>query len=252
MSAAASIIEEEVARFDALGDDWWDPAGPMAPLHRINPVRIAWLRDLVAVHFGRTPQGDDGPLSGVKILDIGCGAGLLAEPLSRLGAEVTGLDPAPTSIGIARAHAVATGAELEYRVGAVEDLAKEGAKFDVVLAMEVVEHVHDIAGFVAQAASLLKPNGLFALSTLNRTLKSFVLAIVGAEYVLRWVPEGTHRWEQFVTPQELSAALRAAGLKPSGPQGMTYNPLRREWRLSNDSGVNYFMAAALGPIGADS
>jgi len=240
MSAAASIINEEVARFDALGDDWWDPSGPMAPLHKINPVRIAWLRDMIAGHFAIS--GVD-PLEGLTLLDIGCGAGLLAEPLSRMGARVTGLDPAPTSIGIARAHAAATGAELTYRQGTVEDLAKEHAKFDVVLAMEVVEHVKDVRAFVSTAASLVKPGGLFLLSTLNRTLKSFALAILGAEYVLRWIDPGTHRWEQFVTPDELAAALRGAGLQVKARQGMSYDPLRREWKLAKDMAVNYFMAA---------
>jgi 2-polyprenyl-6-hydroxyphenyl methylase/3-demethylubiquinone-9 3-methyltransferase len=236
---AASVIGEEVARFDALGDDWWDPSGPMAPLHRINPIRIAWLRDTIARHFAR--QGD--PLEDLQVLDIGCGAGLLAEPLARMGAIVTGLDPAPASIRIARAHAEATGAELTYREGTVEDLGREGAKFDVVLAMEVVEHVHDMAAFVAQAASLVKPGGLFALSTLNRTLKSFALAIVDAEYVLRWLPAGTHHWEQFVTPMELTAALRAAGMRVKTKKGMVYDPLRRTWKLSDDMDVNYFLAA---------
>jgi 2-polyprenyl-6-hydroxyphenyl methylase / 3-demethylubiquinone-9 3-methyltransferase len=238
--SAASVIDEEVARFDALAADWWDPAGPMAPLHRINPLRIGWLRDTIAAHFRRS---GDGPLEGLEMLDIGCGAGLLAEPLSRLGASVTGLDPAAASIEIARAHAAATGAELTYRTGTVEDLAGEGAKFDVVLAMEVVEHVNDVAAFVASAASLVRPGGLIVLSTLNRTLRSFALAIVGAEYVLRWLPPGTHRWEQFVTPDELAAALRAAGLRVERRRGMVFDPLRREWKLSADMAVNYFMTA---------
>jgi len=243
MTEAASIISEEVRRFDDLGAQWWDPAGPMAPLHRINPVRIAWLRDAIAAHFGHTPRGDDGPLEGLDLLDIGCGAGLLSEPLSRLGARVTGLDPAPTSISIARAHAEATGAPAAYRCGAVEDLAREAEKFDVVLAMEVVEHVNDMPAFVAAAASLVKPGGMMALSTLNRTAKSFALAIVGAEYVLRWLPRGTHRWEQFVTPEELRGALLSAGLSKVRRQGMAFDPLRREWGLSKDCGVNYFMTA---------
>lgn len=240
-NAAPSVISGEVARFDALGQDWWDPAGPMAPLHRINPTRIEWLRDSIAAHFRHSGGGP--PLAGLTLLDIGCGAGLLSEPLSRLGAEVTGLDPAPTSIEIARAHAAATGAKPTYRAGAVEDLVREGARFDVVLAMEVVEHVADVPAFVAAAASLIKPGGLFALSTLNRTLKSFALAVVGAEYVLRWLAPGTHHWEQFVTPDELAAALRAAGLEVTQRRGMSYDPLRGEWRLSRDLAVNYFMAA---------
>jgi 2-polyprenyl-6-hydroxyphenyl methylase/3-demethylubiquinone-9 3-methyltransferase len=241
--SGSSIVGQEVARFDALGDDWWDPSGPMAPLHKINPVRIAWLRDSIAAHFRRTPEGEEGPLEGLSLLDIGCGAGLLAEPLSRLGANVTGLDPGAHSIEVARAHAEATGAELTYVAGALEGLARRKKKFDVVLAMEVVEHVGDVGGFVGAAASLLRPGGFFALSTLNRTLKSFALAIVGAEYVLRWLPEGTHRWEQFVTPDELAAALRAAGLKVKRRQGLSYDMLRREWRLSPDMAVNYFLAA---------
>ncbi len=184
---AASIRQDEVARFDALAEDWWDPSGPMAPLHKINPVRIGWLVDTLARRF-RSPG--PAPLEGLRILDIGCGAGLLAEPLSRLGARVTGLDPAPSAIAAAQAHAEATGAELTYRAGTVEDLAAEGQTFDAVLAMEVVEHVEDVSGFVATAASLVAPGGVLCLSTLNRTARSFALAIVGAEYVLRWLPEG--------------------------------------------------------------
>jgi 2-polyprenyl-6-hydroxyphenyl methylase/3-demethylubiquinone-9 3-methyltransferase len=242
-TSAPSVIDEEVARFDALGADWWDPAGPMAPLHRLNPTRIAWLRDAIARHFQHSGGGDEPPLAGLSLLDVGCGAGLLAEPLSRLGADVTGLDPAPTSIAIARAHAEASGARSVYRVGTVEELAREGARFDVVTAMEVVEHVADVPAFVAAAGSLVKPGGLFALSTLNRTLKSFALAIVGAEYVLRWIAPGTHRWEQFVTPEELAEALHAAGFEKTQRRGVSYDPLRGEWRLSQDLSVNYFMAA---------
>ena len=245
-NADRSVIDEEVRRFDALGDDWWDPNGPMAPLHRLNPTRLAWLRDTIAAHVRHSGGGGEPPLAALTLLDVGCGGGLLSEPLSRLGAEVVGLDPAPTSIEIARAHAAATGAKVSYRAGTVEDLAKEGKRFDVVLAMEVVEHVADVPAFVAAAASLLKPGGLFAAATLNRTLKSFALAILGAEYVLRWLPPGTHHWEQFVTPDELAAALRAAGLKETQRRGISYDPLRGEWRLSRDLGVNYFIAARKG------
>jgi 2-polyprenyl-6-hydroxyphenyl methylase/3-demethylubiquinone-9 3-methyltransferase len=245
MAADRSVIAEEVARFDALGDEWWDPEGPMAPLHRLGPARIEWLRDTIAGHFRRSSAGAL-PLAGLRLLDIGCGGGLLSEPLSRLGAAVVGLDPAPASIAVARAHAEATGATPSYRVGTVEDLAREGETFDAALAMEVVEHVADVRAFVAAAASLVKPGGLIALSTLNRTLKSFALAIVGAEYVLRWLAPGTHRWEQFVTPDELASALRAAGLRETQRRGLSYDPLRGEWRLSRDLGVNYFMAARKG------
>jgi 2-polyprenyl-6-hydroxyphenyl methylase/3-demethylubiquinone-9 3-methyltransferase len=237
--SAASIRQDEVARFDALAQDWWDPAGPMAPLHKINPVRIGWLVETLARRFRAAGPA---PLEGLRILDIGCGAGLLSEPLSRLGARVTGLDPAPAAIEAARAHAEATGAELTYRAGTVEELAAKGEKFDAVLAMEVVEHVEDVSGFVATAASLVAPGGILCLSTLNRTAKSFALAIVGAEYVLRWLPRGTHQWERFVTPLELMGALRRAGFVASTRKGLAYDPLRREWRLSDDMSVNYFMA----------
>ena len=237
---SASVKIDEVARFDALAEDWWNPEGPMAPLHKINPIRIGWLIETLARRF--RAQGP-APLEGRTILDVGCGAGLLSEPLSRLGAVVTGLDPAPSAIAAARAHAEATGAELTYRAGTVEDLAAEGAKFDAVLAMEVVEHVEDVAGFVATAASLVAPGGVLCLSTLNRTPKSFALAIVGAEYLLRWLPKGTHHWEQFVTPLELTGALRRSGFVVTTRRGLVFDPLRRDWRLSNDMSVNYFLAA---------
>jgi 2-polyprenyl-6-hydroxyphenyl methylase/3-demethylubiquinone-9 3-methyltransferase len=239
---APSVISAEVARFDALGDSWWDADGPMAPLHRLTPVRIAWARDCAVRHFRREVEAGP-PLAGLEILDIGCGAGLFAEPLARLGGNVLGIDPAPASIGVARRHAEETGATLAYRVATVEELAAEPKRFDIVTAMEVVEHVAEPAKFVALAASLLKPGGLFLSSTLNRTLKSFALAIVGAEYVLRWLEPGTHHWEQFVTPEEFSMAARAAGLKIMDRQGVAYDPLRLGWRLSRNMSVNYLIAA---------
>ena len=238
--SSASVRADEVARFDALAEDWWSPDGPMGALHKINPLRIGWLIETIARRF--QSQGT-APLQGLSILDIGCGAGLLSEPLSRLGARVTGLDPAPASIAAARAHAEATGAELTYRTGTAEELAAEGAKFDVVLAMEVVEHVDNVSDFIATVASLVAPGGIACFSTLNRTAKSFALAIVGAEYVLRWVARGTHRWEQFVTPLELTGALRRAGFVVTAKRGMSFDPLRREWKLSEDLSVNYFLAA---------
>jgi 2-polyprenyl-6-hydroxyphenyl methylase/3-demethylubiquinone-9 3-methyltransferase len=243
MAAAAGVIDEEVRRFAALGDEWWNPAGPMAALHRLNPTRLAWMRETIAAHFGREAKGAAPPLAGLSVLDIGCGGGLVAEPLARMGADVTGLDPAAESIAVARAHAEATGAQLAYRAGLVEDLVAERVRFDVVTALEVVEHVADLRGFVAAAAALAKPGGLVLASTLNRTLKSFALAIVGAEYVLGWVEKGTHRWEQFVTPEELSAALEAAGCHETARRGLVYDLPRRDWRLSSHVSVNYFMAA---------
>ena len=237
--SSASVRADEVARFDALAEDWWSPDGPMAALHKINPIRIGWLIDTIARRFHVQVTA---PLQGLSILDIGCGAGLLSEPLSRLGAKVTGLDPAPASIAAARAHAEATGAELTYRAGTAEELAATSAKFDVVLAMEVVEHVDNVSDFIATVASLVAPGGIACFSTLNRTPKSFALAIVGAEYVLRWVARGTHRWEQFVTPLELTGALRRAGFVVTGKRGMSFDPLRREWKLTEDLSVNYFLA----------
>jgi 2-polyprenyl-6-hydroxyphenyl methylase / 3-demethylubiquinone-9 3-methyltransferase len=243
MAAAAGVIDEEVRRFAALGDEWWNPAGPMAALHLLNPIRLAWMRETILAHFGRDARAAGAPLAGLSVLDIGCGGGLVAEPLARMGADVTGLDPAPESIAVARAHAEATGARLAYRAGLVEDLAAESARFDVVTALEVVEHVADLRAFVAAATTLAKPGGLVLQSTLNRTLKSFALAIVGAEYVLGWVEKGTHRWEQFVTPEELAAALEAAGCRETSRRGVVYDLPRRDWRLSSDVSVNYFMAA---------
>jgi 2-polyprenyl-6-hydroxyphenyl methylase/3-demethylubiquinone-9 3-methyltransferase len=244
--AATSVIPAEVAHFDMLGDSWWDADGPMAPLHKLNPVRIAWARDLMAKHFGRDAEGGS-PLAELDVLDIGCGAGLFAEPLARLGANVTGVDPSPASIEVAHRHAEETGAKVAYRVDTVEALAKGEARFDMVSAMEVIEHVADPARFVASAGSLVKPGGLFIAATLNRTLKSFALAIVGAEYLLRWLEPGTHRWEQFVTPEEFSAAARAAGLKVMERQGVAYDPFRATWRLSRDVSVNYLFAAKKQP-----
>jgi len=243
MAAAAGVIDEEVRRFGALGEEWWNPAGPMAALHRINPIRIGWMRETILAHFSRAGVAGEPPLAGLSLLDVGCGAGLLAEPLSRLGAEVVGLDPAEESIAVARAHAEATGARLVYRAGVVEDLVAEGVRFDVVSVMEVVEHVADMSAFVAAASALVAPGGLFLASTLNRTLRSFALAILGAEYVLGWVPKGTHHWEQFVTPAEFAAALAAAGFRETARRGMVWDLARGDWRLSRDDSVNYFIAA---------
>jgi 2-polyprenyl-6-hydroxyphenyl methylase/3-demethylubiquinone-9 3-methyltransferase len=234
----------DVARFEAIGDAWWDPEGSMGALHRINPVRIGWLRDLMVRHFGLARERAAPPLEGLAILDIGCGAGLLSEPLARLGAAVTGLDPAPGNIAAAERHAAETGARVAYRAATLEQAAEEGATFDVVLAMEVVEHVRDMPRFVRTACGLVRPGGLFVASTLNRTLRSFALAIVGAEYILRWLPPGAHRWEQFVTPDELVDAFRPAGLREFARTGVVYDPLRRAWRLGRDTGVNYMIAAS--------
>jgi len=234
---------DEIARFAAMADTWWDPQGPMRPLHRLNPTRLAWLRDTIASHFGRDVRVPPA-LSGLSLLDIGCGAGLVSEPMSRMGATVTGLDLSQETISAARHHADAGGLTIAYRAGSAEDLAATGATFDVVLALEVVEHVPDVPAFVGTCARLVAPGGLLLASTINRTGKAYALAIVGAEYVLRWLPRGTHRFDRLVTPSELSAAMRAGGLTPLAETGVAFNPLRNAWTLARDMDVNYMMAAA--------
>ena len=244
----ATIDPEAVDRFDRLGAQWWDPDGPMRALHKFNPVRVAYLRDLLCRHFPRDGEPRDWrspePLQGLTILDIGCGAGILSEPLARLGARMTAIDPARRNIEVAKDHAGKTNLSIDYRCLTAGDLAAGGANFDVVLAMEVVEHVRDIGRFLIEAAAMLRPGGMFAAATLNRTLKSFALAIVGAEYVLRWVPRGTHNWNRFVAPRELARALRGAGLRIADETGVVYDPLTGKWRLSHDMDINYIIAAS--------
>lgn len=238
----ATIDEAEVARFAAMADEWWDPNGKFGPLHAINPVRLSFIRDQVCSHFGRGDRSIR-PFEELTVADIGCGGGLLSEPAARLGARVTGLDPASDSIAAARAHAAQQGLEIDYRAERAEDLIATGAAFDVVIAMEVVEHVPDVPAFIKVAARLVKPGGLMLLSTINRTMKSYALAIVGAEFILRWLPVGTHRWDRFVTPDELSSACTGAGIIESARKGMIFNPLAGSWHLSQDTDVNYLMAA---------
>ncbi|MBN8997134.1 MAG: bifunctional 2-polyprenyl-6-hydroxyphenol methylase/3-demethylubiquinol 3-O-methyltransferase UbiG [Rhizobiales bacterium] len=242
MSHAPSLDPDEIARFSTMARDWWDPAGPLAPLHRLNPTRLAWLRDRIADHFGRDTKSER-PLAGLRILDIGCGGGLVTEPLARMGATVTGIDPASDNIVVARHHAEAEGLAIDYRAETAEALAAAGETFDVVLILEVVEHVTDVAAFVATAGSLVRPGGLLLASTINRTLKAWALAIVGAEYVLRWLPRGTHSYDKLVTPNELAAALVSADLDVTAETGVMYVPLAGRWRLTGDMDVNYMMAA---------
>jgi 2-polyprenyl-6-hydroxyphenyl methylase/3-demethylubiquinone-9 3-methyltransferase len=246
-SPQSTVDPDDIARFERLGDEWWAADGPMRMLHRLNPVRIAYIRDRLIAHFpiaGEPRRQRKGrPLAGIRLLDIGCGGGILCEPLARLGAVVTGIDPAPGNVEAARRHAERQRLDIAYRAVTAESLAAEGARFDVVLAMEVVEHVTDVAAFVATACGMVEPGGLLFAATLNRTLKSFALAIVGAEYVLGWLPKGTHRWEQFVKPSELSAAIARAGLRTFERTGVVYDPLADSWRQSRDMDVNYMLAA---------
>jgi 2-polyprenyl-6-hydroxyphenyl methylase/3-demethylubiquinone-9 3-methyltransferase len=240
-----SVDAAEIARFEKLAETWWDPNGPMRPLHQMAPVRIGFVRDHAAEAFGREIARDK-PFAGLSLLDIGCGGGLMAEPMARLGFAVTAIDAAGKNIAVARRHAEQMGLAIDYRAAPVEALAEAGEAFDVVLALEVVEHVADLDGFLAAAVATLKPGGLMVLSTLNRTAKAFALAIVGVEYVLGWLPRGTHDWRKFVQPAELSASLRHAGARVTGLSGLTYSPLSGRWSLSRDLGVNYFAVARKG------
>jgi 2-polyprenyl-6-hydroxyphenyl methylase/3-demethylubiquinone-9 3-methyltransferase len=237
-----TVDPAEIARFSALAETWWDAGGPMAPLHRLNPIRLAWIKERLARRFGRDVK-DPRALSGLRILDVGCGGGLLTEPLCRLGAEVVGIDPAEKNIAVARLHARAGGLTIDYRSTTAEALVGQGERFDLVLILEVVEHVPDVAAFVAACGALVEPGGMMIAATINRTLKAFALAIVGAEYVLRWLPRGTHSYDKLVTPDELSSALVAAGLVISDRTGVMYVPLADRWRLTRDLDVNYMMAA---------
>ena len=214
----------------------------MASLHKFNPVRLAYIRDKAAERFGCDPKKLD-CLKGIRMLDIGCGGGILSEPLARLGALMVGADPSKENVAIASAHAKESGVDVDYRATTAEDLAAAGEKFDIVLAMEVVEHVVDVNAFVPICASMVKPGGLMFAATLNRTLKSFALAIVGAEYVLRWLPRGTHQWDKFVTPNELERAMEQGGLQVTGERGVIYNILADRWQLSSDMDVNYMLVA---------
>lgn len=232
----------EVERFQRLAKAWWDPTGKFRPLHQIGPVRLAFIRDEFTRHF-RLPPGGARPFNGLKILDIGCGGGLISEPLCRLGAAVTAIDPGEQNIAIARAHAEPQGLAIDYRVATVEDLAAKGEAFDAVVCLEVIEHVPDVGAFVKACTALVRPGGIMVLSTINRTLKAYALAIVGAEYVLGWLPRGTHQWERFVTPDEMKRDCEAAGLTGTHVMGFTYNPLRDTWSLGPDTGVNYLASA---------
>jgi 2-polyprenyl-6-hydroxyphenyl methylase/3-demethylubiquinone-9 3-methyltransferase len=242
LSQAASVDEAEVAKFAQLAAEWWDPKGKFWPLHAFNPVRLKFIRALAAEHFGRDDKALK-PFRGLTLLDIGCGGGLLSEPMARMGFTVVGADASEKNVKTAAAHAAGLELALYYRATTAEALAEEGAAFDVILNMEVVEHVADLGGFLKSCGALLKPGGFMLVATLNRTLKSLALAKIGVEYVLRWLPAGTHDWNRFVKPADLERLLQDAGLTVTRVQGVGFDPLRWEWRLSSDTDVNYMALA---------
>lgn len=237
-----TIDQSEIDRFSALAAEWWNPTGKFKPLHKFNPVRISYIRDKVCEHFGRDPRAHQ-PLQGLRVLDIGCGGGLLSEPMARMGATVLGADASEKNIAIARIHADQSGVIVDYRAVTAEALAADDEKFDVVLNMEVVEHVSDVPFFIETCATMVKPGGLMFIATINRTLKAAALAIVGAEYVLRWLPRGTHQYEKLVRPEEIERPLNAAGMSVIERTGVFFSPISNQWNLSKDLDVNYMMLA---------
>ncbi len=241
-AARSTIDQSEVDRFSAMAAEWWDPTGKFKPLHKFNPVRLAYLRDRICENFGRDPKSHL-PLSGLRILDIGCGGGLLSEPVARMGATVVGADPSEKNIGIASTHAAETGTSVDYRPVTAEQLTEAGETFDVVLNMEVVEHVADVNFFITTCANMVRPGGLMFVATINRTFKAGALAIFAAENILRWLPRGTHQYEKLVRPEELEKPISSAGMEIIHRTGVFFNPLQDRWNLSPDMDVNYMMLA---------
>ncbi|GAA3090749.1 bifunctional 3-demethylubiquinone 3-O-methyltransferase/2-octaprenyl-6-hydroxy phenol methylase [Rhizobium viscosum] len=241
-AAKTTIDQSEVDRFSAMAAEWWSPTGKFKPLHKFNPVRLAYIRDKAAENFSRSPKSAK-PLEGLRVLDIGCGGGLLSEPVARMGAEVVGADPSEKNIGIASTHAKASGVAVDYRAVTAEQLAEAGETFDIVLNMEVVEHVADVELFMNTCAGMVRPGGLMFVATINRTMKAAALAIFAAENVLRWLPRGTHQYEKLVRPEELEKPLAASGLEIIDRTGVFFNPLANQWNLSKDMDVNYMLLA---------
>ncbi len=243
METTTTIDPAEVAKFEAMAAEWWNPHGKFKPLHEMNPCRLDYITQQIAAEFGRD-LSQPRPFAGLRLLDIGCGGGLLSEPMARLGADVVGADAAPRNIPVARLHAEQSGLTIDYRNTTAEALAAAGERFDVVLNMEVVEHVADPLAYLTACHDLLKPGGLMVCSTLNRNPKSFAMAIVGAEWIMRWLPKGTHDWAKFITPDELYDLIRKAGLDPVDRKGMVFNPISWSWSLSaRDLSVNYVTAS---------
>lgn len=238
----STIDQREIDHFSALAAEWWNPAGKFRPLHKFNPVRLEYIRDKVGGHFQRQAAGPK-PFAGLRLLDIGCGGGLLCEPMARLGATVVGADASQTNIEVARLHAEQSGLEIDYRAQTAEALAEQGETFDIILNMEVVEHVADVPLFMEKCAEMVRPGGLMFVATINRTFKAQALAIFMAENVLRWLPRGTHQYEKLVRPEELEAPLAAAGMRVVDRTGVFYNPLQDRWNRSRDMDVNYMILA---------
>ncbi len=243
-SPRTTVQPEEIDQFSRHAADWWNPYGSFKPLHRLNPVRVQYVRDQICALRGFKATGKREVLRGISLLDVGCGGGLLAEPLALLGARVTAIDASAATIDVASQHAAEQGLEIDYRVSSVEDLAQKPQRFDVITALEIVEHVADIELFLTALTSLLRPGGVLILSTLNQTSKSYLLGIVAAEYILRWVPRGTHQWKKFIRPSQLVDRVAELGLTPCDLSGLVFNPLRQEFHLSQtDLDVNYFLTA---------
>ena len=239
---ATTINDAEIAKFTAMAEQWWDPKGKFKPLHKFNPVRLGYIREHLLAHFGGDATAMR-PFEGLTILDVGCGGGLLCEPLARLGATVTGIDAAERNIAIARLHAEQSGLDIDYQATTSEALVATGRSFDMVLNMEVVEHVDNVPLYMKSCADLVKPGGLMLTATINRTARAYALAIVGAERVLRWLPKGTHDWNKFLTPDEIRALLTRNGLVVTAESGVVFHPLADEWRKSRDMGINYMIMA---------
>ncbi len=240
--AKTTIDQSEVDRFSAMAAEWWSPTGKFKPLHKFNPVRLSYIRDHACDNFGRDPKSAR-PLEGLRVLDIGCGGGLLSEPIARMGASVVGADPSERNIGIASTHAKASGVEVDYRAQTAEQLAEAGESFDIVLNMEVVEHVADVELFLSTCASMVRPGGLMFVATINRTMKAAALAIFAAENILRWLPRGTHQYEKLVRPEEIEKPLNQGGMTVIAKTGVFFSPLSNQWNLSRDMDVNYMMLA---------